>query len=145
MHGDLCLSFPVGDILSESRGNLPILQRGTAEKKKRKRKKKEVQQLYTWRDSQYCWEEKQRRLNAASVKNMHTNYLLAHTIIQHRLPHQQNKYKANTKENLCYHHLNRRWHNIQFSVVAHLEHTLSVQHAAFILTPAFDLFTTADE
>lgn len=34
MHGDLCLSFPVGDILSESTGNLPILQQGTAEEKK---------------------------------------------------------------------------------------------------------------
>lgn len=33
-HGDLCLSFPVGDILSESAGNLPILQQGTAEEKK---------------------------------------------------------------------------------------------------------------
>lgn len=72
MHSDLCLSFPVGDILSESTGNLPILQRGTAEEK--------VQQLYTWRDSQHCWEEKQRRLNAASEdKNMLTNYLLALT------------------------------------------------------------------
>ena len=38
---------------------------------------KKVQQLYTWRDSQRCWEEKQRRLNAASVKNMRANYLLA--------------------------------------------------------------------
>lgn len=52
MHGDLCLSFPVGDILSESTGNLPILQRGTAEEK--------VQLLSTWRDSQRCWEGKQR-------------------------------------------------------------------------------------
>lgn len=69
MHGDLCLSFPVGDILSESTGNLPILQQGTADRK--------VQQLYTWRDSQHCWEGKQRRPNAASVKNMLTNYLLA--------------------------------------------------------------------
>lgn len=69
MHGDLCLSFPVGDILSESRGNLPILQRGTAVEK--------VQQLYTWRDSKHCWEETRRRLNAAFVKDMITNYLLA--------------------------------------------------------------------
>lgn len=33
LRGDLCLSFPVGDILSESAGNLPILQRGTAERR----------------------------------------------------------------------------------------------------------------
>lgn len=52
MHSDLCLSFPVGDILSESTGNLPILQRGTAEEK--------VPQLYTCRNSQRCWEGKQK-------------------------------------------------------------------------------------
>lgn len=82
MHGDLCLSFPVGDILSESTGNLPILQQGTAEEKKN-----------TWRDSQHCWEEKQRRINSVAVKNMPTNYLLSLTDCD------PNK-TANTKERM---------------------------------------------
>lgn len=68
-----------------------------------------VQCLCTWRDSQHCREAKQRLLNAASVKNTLTYYLLA---LSSEADERANKAAA-TEEDLCYHHLNRLRFNIQ--------------------------------
>ncbi len=103
MHSDLCLSFPVGDILSESTGSLPNFSVRHCREK--------VQELYTWRDSQHYWEEKRSCLNAAYVKNKLTNDLLAH-LLWLKADYHRNK-TATAKETLCYRHLNRQKLNVQ--------------------------------